>query len=152
MIKHFTIKELVPKHIIDGYGEEGAWKLLDEKALKTLEWLRENLGPCTINNWHLGGSFSQSGLRTWQFFMQDGKTTEEDAKAEYDKSGSQHKYGRAFDGKFKNHTAEEVRKWIKENWSKSGFDWSITLEEGVSWLHFDVRPRTKSKKVYSFKP
>ena len=148
MIKYFGIRELVPRHVYTVRGNK-SWQLLDYRALETLEWLRENLGECVVNDWSWGGNFSQSGLRTFAFYMQDGITTTVAAKLKLDSSFSQHKYGRAFDCKFKHKTAEEARQFIKDNWEKSGFDWPLTLEEGVSWLHFDVRNQ-KTNNVYSF--
>ena len=132
VIRYFKIQELVPRDVYNTRGEK-AWQLFDYRALKTLEWLRENLGSCTVNDWLWGG------LRTYEFYMQDGYTTKAEALNKIALSYSQHKYGRAFDCKFRNISAEDARQWIKDNWRKSGFDWAITLEEGVSWLHFDVR-------------
>lgn len=150
MIKYFSIQELVPREVYNDRGDK-AWQLLDLRALQVLEWLRENLGACTVNNWKWGGNFSQSGLRTYDFYMQDGLTLHKDAYRNISKSYSQHKYGRAFDCKFNDYTAEEVRDWIKRHWAGSGFDFAITLEEGVSWVHFDVRSQPENK-VYTFKP
>lgn len=150
MIKYFKLQELVPNHIYNLRGEK-AWELLDQRALLTLQWLREQLGECVVNNWHVGGQYSQSGLRTHEFHQQDGITNMKDAKIKMNDSMSQHKYGRAFDCKFKRYTADQAREWIKENWHKSGLPWAITLEEDVSWLHFDVRTQPENK-VYTFKP
>ena len=149
MIEYFKIQELVSRDTYNARGEK-AWQLFDYRALVTLEWLRKNLGSCTVNNWLWGGDFSESGLRTYEFYMQQGFNRAQ-AYEKISKSHSQHKYGRAFDCKFSNISAEDARQWIKDNWHKSGFDWAITLEEGVSWLHFDVRNQ-KENKVYSFHP
>lgn len=150
MIKHFSIQELVPEHIYNSRGEK-AWQLLDYRALKTLEWLRINLGSCVVNDWSWGGDFSQSGLRTHEFYMQNNKYPLRKAYQLIALSLSQHRFGRAFDCKFKEHTAEEARQWIKDNWHTSGLDWAVTLEEDVSWLHFDCRSQ-KDNIVYSFHP
>jgi len=150
MIKHFNIRELVPRHIYNLRGEE-AWGLLDYTALKTLEWLRENLGACTVNNWNSGGRKEQSGLRTFEYYIRDKNMTKPQAMEAIGLSNSQHKYGRAFDCTFSNCNAEQVRHWIKEHWCESGFDWAITLEENVSWVHFDTRNQPENK-VYLFKP
>ena len=149
MLDHFSIKELVPEHIYLQRGEK-AWQLIDWRALKTLEWLRKELGYITVNDWAWGGDFCQSGLRTHEFYLQFDYTIEQGYE-KISKSLSQHKFGRAFDCKFREHSAEYVRQWIKDNWHRSGFDWAITLEEDVSWVHFDVRNQLENK-VYSFKP
>ncbi len=149
MIEYFAIEELVSRRTFNARGQK-AWELLDWRALQTLEWLRENLGRATVNNWKWGGVYEQSGLREWEFYLQLKDVNNDDqAKKRYSGSRSQHKFGRGFDVKFADHTAEEVRQWIKENWEDSGFDWAITLEEGVSWLHFDVRNKPKNQ-VYTF--
>lgn len=150
MINYFQIHELVSSEVYYTRGEK-AWQLFDFRALKTLEWLRENIGSCTVNDWKWGGDLSQSGLRTYEFYMQDGFTMKPQALEKLSDSFTQHKYGRAFDCKFRDSDAESVRQWIKDNWHKSGFDWAITLEEGVSWVHFDVRNQPENI-VYSFKP
>ncbi len=152
MIRHFSLKELVPKHVYDKWGEK-AWMFLDFRALKTLEWLRDELGQCTVNNWAWGGEYSQSGLRTHEFYMQGGNELRPEyiAKEMIADSFSQHKYGRAFDCKFKNHTADEVRQFIKDKWRIYGYEWPVTLEEDVSWVHFDTRHQLENK-IYTFKP
>ena len=148
MIKYFKIEELVPRHIYNAWGDS-AWWFLDYRALKTLEWVREHLGPCTVNDWLWGGSYEQSGLRTFEFYMQDDITTKDTAKLQIAMSCSQHKYGRGFDSKLQNYTAEEARQYIKDNWEEHGLGWPITLEEGVSWLHSDTRNR-EGNGVYTF--
>jgi hypothetical protein len=148
MINFFSITELVPEHIFKQRGQR-AWELFDYRALLTLEWLRANLGKCMVNDWKVGGQYSQSGLRTFEFYMQDGKTSAAVAHKKISESLSQHKFGRAFDCKFEDYTAEQARQFIKDNWESSGFDWAITLEEGVNWLHFDTRLQ-KENKVYTF--
>ena len=152
MINHFSIQELVPEHVYVKYGEK-AWWFLDRRAIKTLEWVRDHLGRCTVNNWSWGGEYSQSGLRTFEFYMQGSNRLRPDyiAKQMIADSFSQHKHGRAFDCKLANHSADEARDYIKNNWELFGLGWALTLEEDVSWLHFDCRNRP-DKKVYTFKP
>ncbi len=151
MINNFILQELVPRHVYNQFGEK-SWWFLDYKTLKTLEWLRYFNGSCTVNNWCWGGDFDQRGLRTYDFYMQNGDLTPiYIAKEKIAESFSQHKYGRAFDCSFKDYTAEEVREFIKQAWEEDGYDWPITLEEDVSWLHFDTRLQPENK-VYTFKP
>ncbi len=55
--KYFDIKELVPKEVYEELGEEKSLALLDSRALKALEEVREILGiPLICNNWASGGS------------------------------------------------------------------------------------------------
>ena len=120
--KHFGIKELVDKATYKKRGEK-AWALLDERALMTLDLLREDFGPITVNDWSWGGTNQWRGIRT--------------SYSKYFSTYSQHSFGRAFDCIFKNHTAEEVRQAIKANPER--YKYINSIEEGVSWLHFDVR-------------
>ena len=129
--KHFEIHELVPPSVYEKRGQK-AWELLDERALITLDTLRDHFGVCTVNNYHFGGSRKWSGLRT--------------PESPYYSETSQHSLGKAFDCIFKEVTAEEVRQYILSH--RSEFPHITGLELDVSWLHFDVR-NTNPIKVFS---
>ena len=91
----------------------------------TLVQLREKFGPATVNDWAWGGGYTESGLRSFDFGGIHNR--------------SLHKFGKAFDVKFKNHTAEEVRQYIIDN--PNEFPYIVGLELDVDWLHFDTRNR-----------
>lgn len=139
-MKHFKAQELVPPSVYNVRGDKSI-QLFDTNALKLIDWLRDRYGSTTINDWSWGGNFSQSGLRTVEFYGSD---------ESYHKSFSQHKYGRAFDLKFKDVSAEEIRTDLKAMWELQGLGFPITLEDDVSWVHVDTRPQ--NKLVTSFKP
>lgn len=139
-MKHFVAQELVPPEVFAARGAKSL-ELFDHNLLRLLDWLRDRYGPAVINNWHLGGQFSQSGLRTVAFYGSESK---------YHASFSQHKYGRAADLKFSRKDAVEVREDLKLQWSANGLGFPISIEEGVSWLHVDTRPHTGLIKF--FKP
>ena len=120
--RHFQPYELVPPDIYRLRGDK-SFELIDERALITLDTLRDHLGPCTVNDWYWGGQFEQSGLRT------------PDAP-EYSPT-SQHTFGRAMDGKFKNVLAADARQYVIEN--RLLFPYIAFLEDDVEWFHFDVR-------------
>lgn len=123
--RYFILQELVPPETFDTRGD-AAWELLDPSALLSLDDLRESFGPITVNNWHSGGNFKESGYRTL--------TTPTGAKL------SQHRFGRAFDCKPVNVTPTEMSTYILTNPMK--FEHVTTLEDvskTVTWLHFDVR-------------
>jgi hypothetical protein len=122
--EHFVIEELVPPQVFKDRGEK-AWQLLDDRMLITLDRLREKYGSMTVNNWKWGGDREWSGLRT--------------SDSPYYSKYSQHSFGRAADVIFKHITAEEVRQAILENPDDPTFELINSFEEGVSWLHFDVR-------------
>lgn len=124
-LKNYILQELVTPGLYAARGER-AWELLDPRALATLQQLRDKFGPCTVNNWHVGGSYKESGLREF------GSTT----GAAY----SQHKFGRAFDCKFRNATPREVSTYVLAH----GWEFPyLTVIENVAytptWFHFDTR-------------
>jgi hypothetical protein len=134
--EYFVIQELVSRAVYAARKEK-AWQLFDDRILRVADILREYFGPATVNNWHIGGDFQFSGLRVYgdPYFSQF----------------SQHSFGRALDIKFSNATAEEVRQWIKYNAVMfSDMNISVTLEDGVTWVHIDVR--NSSTPVSSFNP
>lgn len=125
--KYFKIYELVPEDYYKKFGEK-CWEILDERALKTLDALREKFGAMTINNYKWNGPSQYRGVRTSGYYGSADKN---------DNSRSQHKYGRAFDVTFKNHSAKEVRDYVLDN--QKEFPYITFLEVGISWFHFDCR-------------
>lgn len=119
----FKIQELVPPHVYEERGEK-AWELLDERALISLDALRDMFGPLTCNDWHIGGGRKWSGLRT--------------AESPYYSPYSQHTMGRAFDVISGIHSAESMREKVLRH-RKEKFSYITGLELNVTWLHFDVR-------------
>ena len=126
--KHFKIHELVPPHIYEKRGEK-AWELLDERALITLDALRDRFGVATVNNYKYGGDRCWSGLRT--------------PDSPYYSETSQHSLGKAFDVIFKEVSAEKAREYILTH--PNEFPYLTGLELDVTWLHFDVRNTTPIK-------
>lgn len=125
--EHFSAHELVPRQVYEDRGEK-SFQLIDKNLLRFIDFLRNKFGSATINNWYWGGDREWSGLRT--------------ADSPYFSQYSQHTLGRAVDIVFKDYTAEEVRFWLKANveeWILVTGVLSITIEEGVSWLHIDFR-------------
>ena len=131
--RHFNIKELVSQAV---YAERGeiAWQLLDERALKTIDKLRDVFGSVTINDWQWGGVNEYRGLRESSCTI----------GAKY----SQHRFGRAFDCHFRNVSADSVREYILQH--PEEFPFICSLEMNVTWLHFDVR--NYGPEVLKFNP
>ncbi len=132
--KHFVLQELVDPAIFKERGER-AWELLQPAALMMLDALRERFGPIIVNNWHTDGTswlpdptniFHESGLRT--------SATGTGAKF------SMHKFGCAYDPKFKNVTAREVFNEILVRPESFPLITALeNVEQTVTWLHFDTR-------------
>jgi hypothetical protein len=120
--KHFAIQELVPKHIFIERGPK-AIELLDQKAVATLDQLRERFGSLTVNDWFWGGPNQWRGLRT--------------AACTIGAKYSQHNYGRAFDCSFGSVTSEEVRKFVLAN--PDAFPFINFVELDTPHFHFDTR-------------
>lgn len=55
---YFKVQELVPPSIYDQMGDR-ALILLDDRAVITLDSLREHLGKCIVNDWCFGGHYEQ---------------------------------------------------------------------------------------------
>ncbi|TNE75521.1 MAG: hypothetical protein EP334_10150 [Gammaproteobacteria bacterium] len=131
--KHFDIRELVPEQEYRAYGE-ACWWFLDVRMLMTLDALRERYGLVVVNTWHSPvlqqhyGYRHQSGFRNRHQYA---------SMADYLKSHSQHKYGRAADCLIPSTTAAQVRKDVLEN--PDWFPLITAIEDGVNWFHFDVR-------------
>lgn len=143
-IPFFSVKELVCKHVYERYGENAAM-FLDEKLIETLNVIREQIlcSPMTVNNWHAGGDFTQRGLRCNICELVKNKT---DAGRLY---LSAHMLGKAVDCSVEGMTAEEARRHIIDK--QELLPYPIRLEDGVSWLHFDLYKNGKNEKVYLFK-
>lgn len=126
--RHFAVSELVPPEIFAEWkaSPESLLYIFDVGALQTLDGLRDRYGPLVVNNWHQGGAFRYSGWRP--FACTEGAPL------------SQHKFGRAFDCKFRFVTADEVREDIFTTPDDSPFFRIRRVEvfEGMSWFHFDM--------------
>lgn len=131
--RHFIVQELVPPDVYEARGE-AAWELLDPRLLASLDRLRAFFGPVTVNNWHWGGAYRESGLRSTQTAV----------GARF----SQHKFGRAADCKFRDVTPQEAFERILA--APDDFP-TITCLEDVAhtptWLHVDVRNCERIKVV-----
>jgi hypothetical protein len=131
--EHFALHELVPPDVLDVRGET-AWELIDPSLLMALDGLRKRFGRITVNDWHWGGKYRESGYRT----------PETKTGARF----SMHKAGKAADCKFADTTPQAVYEAILE--SPDDFPWITCLEnieKTVGWLHVDVRNCERVKVV-----
>jgi len=122
------LDEYIPEELYNKYIHKPHYLigLLDVRLIDVDQFMRDRFGPVTINNWYTGGNRNWSGIRL--------------PNKPYYSQFSQHGYGRASDKKFNLITAEEVRQDIKENFTELYSHLGLScIEDGVSWLHSDVR-------------
>lgn len=138
--KFFDIEELVCKHTYDKYGN-ASWQYLDTDFLHALLVIRKDiLGKPMYCNHYSAGTM-QRGLRCNMCDL---------VKSKPSIYLSAHIQGKAGDFTVSGMTAEEARKKIIE--FQHRLPCPIRMEDGVSWLHFDVRPNdSNDSKVYLFK-
>jgi hypothetical protein len=140
--KYLKIQDLVCPHVFNKYGEN-AWQFLDEKLLITDDFIYEELGPLSINNWFEEGLYDERGLRCILCPIVQG----------YIKKGqlylSAHMTGQANDFDVEGFSASKVRLWLAA--SQSILPYPIRLEKDVKWVHLDTR-RSDKGKVYIFNP
>jgi hypothetical protein len=134
---YFQISELVCPHTHSKWGER-AWQFLDSDFLACLLIIRRDIlkVPMVCNT----KTSTQRGLRCNRCDLV------KDKKNVY---LSSHILGKAGDFTCKGMTAQEARSKIRNN--AHLLPCNIRLENGVSWLHFDVLPQYGvDKKVYEF--
>lgn len=132
--KYFSIDELVCEHTLERFGD-GAWKFISTPALETLLVLRTKIlkVPMTINT----QTAHQRGLRCNICPLVKEKKTQ---------YLSGHVLGCAFDVLCKDMTAAQMRSLIVQN--KDLLPYSIRMEAGVSWLHFDLLTDSDDKITF----
>lgn len=123
--KYFKAFELVPRKLYEARGER-AIELLDKELLIALDYVRDNLGKVTVNNWKYGGNLQYRGIRTA-------------GSADYSPT-SQHSYGKAADLNVEGMTADQVNQWIIANRNDPQLKAITFIEMGQSWTHIDTRP------------
>lgn len=146
---NFKIQELVGKRTYYDHGSR-AFKFFDIKLLETLLFIRKELClRITINNWHIGGSFTQRGLRTNIQSICLNKTLANKLYL------SGHPLGKSIDFDVEGMTAIEVREWLINKADE--LPHKIRLEnllngKPITWCHLDVINEPQNPKVYLFNP
>lgn len=134
---YFDIDELVCNHTFAKWGEK-SWQFLDTDFLHCLLVIRRDILKRPM--WCNGTKKKQRGLRCNRCEL---------VKSKSSVYLSAHCLGKAGDFDVTGMTAEQARMLIKQ--SSSLLPCNIRVEEGVSWLHFDVLPQYGIKqKVYGF--
>ena len=129
-MEHFKTQEIVCRRTYEHRGERSL-QLMDNRITNFIDHLREALKkPITVNDWVWGGINQYRGLRD----------SGSDVYSQY----SQHTYGRAIDFTVKGMTSESVRQWIIANRELDWIKPISFIEDGVSWVHCDVRDISSS--------
>lgn len=136
--QYFKASELVCSHIYARWGES-SWQFLDTDYLSALLVIRRDIlkSAMICNN----ASMTQRGMRCNRCDMVKSKATP---------YISAHILGKGGDFTVKGMTADQARQKIKAN--AHLLPCPIRIENGVNWVHFDVRPQDNfGGKVYEFK-
>ena len=122
--KYFKPYELIPKATYELLKNKPwiIWQLFDFRVLYVGDAIRKRYGKMIANTWYWGGRHQYRGWRP--------------AKCKIGATYSQHRFGRALDLDPQEVTAEEIRQDIKKG---ENFRYISCIEDGVPWLHFDVR-------------
>jgi hypothetical protein len=131
---YFDIRELVCPHVYDKFREY-AWNFFDPRLLDTLLVIREKIGkPIYVNNWDMGGNFSQRGLRSNLSPIVKEKTSLEKLYI------SAHCQGMGVDFNVVGMSVADVHKWLKENQILLPYPIRLEdIESAPTWIHLDVR-------------
>lgn len=126
--KHFTIQEFVYPEAYEKYGEKSI-DLIDKRLIYIAEFLREDIGlPVTINDWHIGGQFHESGLR--------------DPNTKTGSPLSAHKKGKAIDPKVKGWDGKMWYDYVRRNAAKLYALGLRRIEDrkiATTWCHMDTK-------------
>ena len=135
--KHFHAYELLPNDLYALHGDNGLY-LIDDRILSTLDQIREFVdSPITVNNWKIGGPFSQRGYRN-----------DPNTGAKY----SAHRFGRAVDFDIAGITADAFRTKVKSGDYDKVLGYITRMEEGIEWIHMDCMglPRIEGQQIEFF--
>lgn len=131
--QHFLLQELVSKTVFEKYGSM-AWLFFDERLLRFLDWLREELDvPITINDWLWDGLLDERGLRENTCDIVKAKTLRGVTYI------TGHVTGKAVDLNAEGMTAKEVNEWLIQN--KDRLPLTIRIEKNLvtkTWTHIDL--------------
>lgn len=150
--RHFTVHEFFSPEMINlvlgKHPEEYdlLWTYMNAKTTMTADLLREKYGTAIMNTYHMKPNYRAAyGTHKYRGFRP--------RNCETGSNLSQHKMGCAADIVFLGVDAGTVRREILSDPWREEFQFITFLEMGVSWLHFDCRPRDKfSNGIYKYIP
>lgn len=154
-LKNFITEEFVSPEAYAIHGNKSI-EMMDKDLLLFIEnfhpFCAKHFGgkvSIIINDWKWGGKFLQRGLRTFDYYL-DKLTSEmgctpsaKQASEYYEKSRSQHKFGRGLDFDVYVHQTRIdpaiIRQLIIDNRHLFWIDAISFIEDGVNWVHVDTR-------------
>ena len=75
--EYFDLEELICPHVSARFGQK-AWQFIDTRLLETLYVIRKSIDkPIYVNDWAMGGTLSQRGLRCNICYLVKSKTIED---------------------------------------------------------------------------
>lgn len=139
-LNNFKVQELVPKSVYDIHGDDAIF-MMDKSLLDFIDNFKADLeakfgGKISIvaNDWLWDGIFQYRGLRTISFY---------NGLSNFNRSRSQHKYGRALDFDVycdgKRILPSLIVNLIVEKFKEPLYDKITFIETGVNWVHIDTR-------------
>lgn len=121
--KHFTAAEFVPQSVFSRFGDLSL-RFLSPDLLELCDNLRAIFGPCSINDWNIGGSRQSCGLR-----LPDDPNVKNTPL-------SAHLHGCAADLHFTAYTPDQVREWIRKNAADPRIAMLTEVEaDTMGWVH-----------------
>lgn len=143
--KFFDIRELVCNHTYQKFGAEVSWQFLDTEILHTLLVVRRDILKMGMvcNNYHVGGKYSERGLRCNICSIPKGKTLAGQIYL------SAHPNGKGLDFTVMGMTAEQARRDIENH--AILLPYTVRMEDAVSWLHIDCYDPMNGRKISRFK-
>jgi hypothetical protein len=134
----FTAEEFVPPEVFELLGDLSV-RIFEPAVFEVLAQLRADFGPLIVNNWHRKGQFRYRGFRPLTYTSGAPK--------------SQHRLASALDCHSPTIPVPELRAKViaKARANEGAYAKIGAIEDGVNWLHFDVRPRVNGQLLV-FKP
>ena len=127
-MKHFIVQEFINPTTYEKLGDDSI-DLIDSKLIDIAEFIREDIGlPITINNWHNGGQYKESGLRDKDSTTGAPKST--------------HKLGKGMDLKIKGWGGKEWYEYVKKNFKQLYGLGLRRIEDksiATTWCHMDTK-------------
>jgi len=146
LTKNLWLHEYIPEQLYKQYCEfkpHYLFGLIDRRILTIDQFMRYRYGPVFINTWKDENDIADINDRNWS-----GIRTPDSS---YYSFTSQHSFGRASDKIFLNMTANEVREDIIKNYDLLYKPLGLTaIEDGVNWIHSDVRLLMVKGKLFVF--